>query len=256
LAFLMDEPLSNLDAKLRVQMRAEISRIQKRLGVTTVYVTHDQTEALTMGDRVAVLNSGILQQVDAPDVLYERPVNLFVASFVGSPAMNMMEAGLVRRDGEWWATLGEQTLKLDAGIETVRPGIAAYDGRRVIVGMRPEHIEDADLAREVEPAHTMEALVELRETVGSEVFVHLTLPGAPVLSETEAQGLVSSAGGAAAQRPGGKKAAAGDASASLDSFAVARFNSKSKAVLGDRIRVAVDVDRLHFFDREKGLALV
>jgi len=255
LAFLMDEPLSNLDAKLRVQMRAEISRIQKRLGVTTVYVTHDQTEALTMGDRVAVLNFGVLQQVDAPDVLYERPVNVFVASFVGSPAMNMMEAELARRDGAWWATMGEQTLKLDAGIERVRPGIAAYHGRRVILGMRPEHIEDAGLEREVEPAHTLEALVELRETVGSEVFVHLTLPGAPVLSETEAQSLVSSAAGAAAQSLSGTKPAAGDASASLDSFAVARFNSKSKAVLGDRIRVAVEVDRLHFFDRETGLAL-
>ncbi len=108
LAFLMDEPLSNLDAKLRVQMRAEISRIEKRLGVTTVYVTHDQTEALTMGDRVAVLNFGVLQQVDAPDVLYERPVNVFVASFVGSPAMNMMEAELARRDGAWWATLASR----------------------------------------------------------------------------------------------------------------------------------------------------
>src|SRR5215217_2690903 len=145
-AFLMDEPLSNLDAKLRVQMRAEIARLQSDLGVTTIYVTHDQTEAMTMGDRVAVMRKGELQQVDDPQVLYDHPVNLFVGGFIGSPAMNLLQARLVRRDGDLVAHFGDQQLVVDPGLVARRPALAAYDGRDVILGIRPEDLEDVEHA--------------------------------------------------------------------------------------------------------------
>ncbi|MGH9075411.1 MAG: ABC transporter ATP-binding protein, partial [Acidimicrobiales bacterium] len=141
--FLMDEPLSNLDAKLRVQMRAEISRVQRRLGVATFYVTHDQTEAMTMGDRVAVLRSGLLQQVEAPQSLYDHPANLFVAAFIGSPAMNLYE-GLVSPDGTQ-VRIGGQTLSIPPSLTAARPGLARYRDRKVVVGIRPEHLSDAAL---------------------------------------------------------------------------------------------------------------
>ena len=144
-AFLMDEPLSNLDAKLRVQMRAEISRLQRDLGVTTIYVTHDQIEAMTMGDRVAVIKKGVLQQIDAPQTLYDRPRNLFVAGFIGSPAMNMVEADLDREDGGLFVRFGSTSLRVDDAVEAERPGVRAYEGRRVIVGIRPENMEDVSI---------------------------------------------------------------------------------------------------------------
>jgi len=144
-AFLMDEPLSNLDAKLRVQMRAEIARIQQNLGVTTIYVTHDQTEAMTMGDRVAVLRKGRLQQVDTPQTLYDEPVNLFVAGFIGSPAMNLLEAELVDDDGTLFVRIGEITLPVGDELLAARPALRSYENRSVIVGLRPEDMEDASL---------------------------------------------------------------------------------------------------------------
>jgi ABC-type sugar transport system ATPase subunit len=140
-AFLMDEPLSNLDAKLRVQMRAEISRIQRDLGVTTIYVTHDQTEAMTMGDRVAVMNHGLLQQVERPQVLYDQPVNLFVAGFIGSPAMNLVEAEIVRADGGLAARFGDNALAIDDEVVVARPGLRRYEGRKLALGIRPEDTE-------------------------------------------------------------------------------------------------------------------
>src|SRR5205814_5099735 len=142
-AFLMDEPLSNLDAKLRVQMRAEISGLQKDLGVTTIYVTHDQVEAMTMGDRVAVMRKGQLQQVAPPQELYDRPVNLFVGGFIGSPAMNMVEATLERTNGTLSAALGEQRLSLGDETLATHPALRDYEGRKVILGIRPEDLEDA-----------------------------------------------------------------------------------------------------------------
>src|SRR5919109_2137095 len=142
-AFLMDEPLSNLDAKLRVQMRAEISRIQREVNVTTIYVTHDQVEAMTMGDRVAVLKLGVLQQVDSPQTLYREPVNLFVAGFIGSPAMNMVEGTIARSDGSLVVEFADARLTIDPEAVAARPALATYDGRRVIVGVRPEDMEDA-----------------------------------------------------------------------------------------------------------------
>src|SRR4051794_12819427 len=154
--FLMDEPLSNLDAKLRVQMRSEIARIQHDLGVTTIYVTHDQTEAMTMGDRVAVIRKGELQQVDSPQALYEQPVNLFVAGFIGSPAMNLLEATLRRGEG-WWVELGANRLPVPDEVVAARPDLQAYEGRRIVVGIRPEDMEDASLVADAPPERRLAA---------------------------------------------------------------------------------------------------
>src|SRR5438270_12876733 len=144
-AFLMDEPLSNLDAKLRVQTRAEIAKLQSDLGVTTLYVTHDQVEAMTMGNRVAVMRKGELQQVDEPQTLYDRPLNLFVGGFIGSPAMNMLDATIEQANGDLRATIGEQTISLGQETVSQRPGLRAYAGKQVIIGIRPEDLEDAAL---------------------------------------------------------------------------------------------------------------
>ena len=175
-AFLMDEPLSNLDAKLRVEMRAEIARIQRDLGVTTIYVTHDQTEAMTMGDRVAVMRSGLLQQIADPKALYERPRNLFVAEFIGSPAMNLVVAD-VERVGR--RRLGRASaphrLRLEPTTLEHHPGLAAYEGRRVILGIRPEDMEDAALARETHPDRQLSVVCDIREDMGSEVYVHFNV---------------------------------------------------------------------------------
>src|SRR5688572_19180638 len=171
-AFLMDEPLSNLDAKLRVQVRAEISALQRNLGVTTVYVTHDQVEAMTMGDRVAVMRKGELQQVAGPEELYERPVNLFVAGFIGSPAMNLLEAQLERSNGRLDAVLGDDRIALDDEVLAARPALASYEGRGVILGIRPEELEDAALDAEAPSERRLKGKIALREALGSEVMAH------------------------------------------------------------------------------------
>ena len=170
-AFLMDEPLSNLDAKLRVQMRAEISQLQTDLGVTTVYVTHDQVEAMTMGDRVAVMRKGELQQVASPQELYDRPVNLFVGGFIGSPAMNLVEATLERKDGGVVAVAGQQRIVLGQETLSARPALQQYEGRQVVLGIRPEDLEDAALAEGREDQR-LRGKVTLTEALGSEVMVH------------------------------------------------------------------------------------
>ncbi len=173
-AFLMDEPLSNLDAKLRVQMRAEVSKLQDDLGTTTIYVTHDQIEAMTMGDRVAVLKKGELQQVDTPQALYDRPGNLFVAGFIGSPSMNMVEADLSRLDGGLFVTFGTTRLRVDDQMVIDRPGIRGYEDRRVIIGIRPENMEDAAIMPVIPQDRRMRVDVVLREALGSEVLVHFS----------------------------------------------------------------------------------
>src|SRR5690242_902157 len=177
-AFLMDEPLSNLDAKLRVQTRAEIAKLQSDLGVTTIYVTHDQVEAMTMGDRVAVMRKGELQQVDDPQTLYDRPVNLFVGGFIGSPAMNMLDATIEQANGDLRATIGEQTISL--GQETIaqRPGLKAYAGRQVIIGIRPEDLEDASLETDAPSDRILRGRLELREALGSEIMAHFAIKAA------------------------------------------------------------------------------
>src|SRR6476469_5462895 len=177
-AFLMDEPLSNLDAKLRVQMRAEIARLQTGLGTTTIYVTHDQVEAMTMGDRVSVMRKGQLQQVDEPQTLYDHPVNLFVGGFIGSPSMNLVDAVIERRNGGYSAVVGEQQLALDDALLKARPGLAAYDGRHVVLGIRPENLEDAAIAGGASEGRRLKGEAQLREALGSELIVHFTVPAA------------------------------------------------------------------------------
>src|SRR5437588_428764 len=174
-AYLMDEPLSNLDAKLRVQMRAEIARIQRDLKVTTIYVTHDQGEAMTVGDRVCVLRNGLIQQVDRPQVLYDRPANLFVAGFIGSPAMNLVEAELAGGDGSVSAAFGPHRLPVEQDVLWSRPALKGYVGRRVALGIRPEDLEDATLAQQSQPDRRLKVAVDIKEDMGSEVFLHFAV---------------------------------------------------------------------------------
>ena len=240
--FLMDEPLSNLDAKLRVQMRAEIAGLQQSLGVTTIYVTHDQVEAMTLGDRVAVMRKGELQQVAPPQVLYERPVNIFVAGFIGSPAMNLIEATLEPLpDGGYEAVLGSQRLEIDPEALARRPGLEAYRGRTVIVGIRPEAIDDAALLPDSPPSRRLVARVELLEALGSEIVAHLRIDAPPALTE-DVRELAADAGREAAER---------DSEATL----VARLGARSSVAANATAELAVDTRELHFFDPDTGLAI-
>jgi multiple sugar transport system ATP-binding protein len=232
-AFLMDEPLSNLDAKLRVEMRAEIARLQRELGVTTIYVTHDQVEAMTLGDRVAIMRDGVLQQVAKPQDLYDRPRNLFVAEFIGSPAMNLIGADLQRPDGEWLAVFGERSLPVGDRVLSSRPGLIRFEGRRLILGIRPEDIEDAGFG-EGEP---LQAVVDIREDMGSEVFVHFGIGGKAVVGEDV-------------------RAAVGDDAADVKGGSwVARVDRDTRATERNGLDLAVDNERLHFFDPETGDAI-
>src|SRR5690349_8104771 len=182
-AFLMDEPLSNLDAKLRVQTRAEIAKLQHDLGVTTIYVTHDQVEAMTMGNRVAVMRKGELQQVAEPQTLYDRPVNLFVGGFIGSPAMNMLEATLESRNGGIVASLGAEKLTIGGETLAAHPELARFDGRRIVLGTRPEDLQDAAFAPDTPPESRLRGKVELRESLGSEIMVHFSVDARPAYTE-------------------------------------------------------------------------
>ncbi|HEX9682845.1 MAG TPA: sn-glycerol-3-phosphate ABC transporter ATP-binding protein UgpC [Acidimicrobiales bacterium] len=237
-AFLMDEPLSNLDAKLRVQMRAEILRIQKDLGVTTIYVTHDQIEAMTMGDRVAVMKKGVLQQVAAPQVLYEHPDNLFVAGFIGSPAMNMVVANLELIDGHAWVSFGSQRLEIDDAVLGARPALASYDGRQIVVGIRPEDMEDASLLSDHPAERRITATASLLEALGSEIFVHFEVDAPAVVTE-DTKELARDVGTAAELEAGAR--------AGKSEF-VARVSPRSTMREDDRIDLSVDTTRAHFFD--------
>ncbi len=240
-AFLMDEPLSNLDAKLRVQMRAEIARLQDDLGVTTIYVTHDQTEAMTMGDRVAVIKQGRLQQVDIPQVLYDEPVNLFVAGFIGSPAMNMIEATLDRDDAGWGVSFAGIRLGLDDETVSHRAALARFEGRQVIVGIRPEDMEDAAIHDDARPDRVLTARVDLREALGSEVLVHFTVDAPPVLTEdTRELARDAGVGELETERHEGR------------SPFVARLSPRTEAQERQDIQLVVDTSRMHFFDPETG----
>ena len=243
-AFLMDEPLSNLDAKLRVQMRAEIAGLQDDLGVTTIYVTHDQTEAMTMGDRVAVIKKGRLQQVDEPQMLYDHPVNLFVAGFIGSPAMNMVEADL-RRDGDALrVAFGGETLSLDPDMVGARPALRSFEGRRVIVGIRPEDLEDAAIHSDSPADRRLKTRVNLREALGAEVLVHFSVDEPPVLTD-DTRELARDAG--AAELEAGKHEGR--------SRFVARLSPRTDARERADIELAVDTTRMHFFDPETGSSI-
>src|SRR5690348_8654587 len=181
-AFLMDEPLSNLDAKLRIQMRAEIARIQRDLAVTTIYVTHDQSEAMTLGDRVCVLRSGVLQQADRPQVLYDRPANLFVAGFIGAPGMNLVEATVGEQDGEIDVTFGPHRLVVPGSVVAARPRLRDYVGRPVALGIRPEDLDDPDT--EPPDDRRLDVVVDIREDMGSEIYLHFAVDAAPVTTES------------------------------------------------------------------------
>ena len=245
-AFLMDEPLSNLDAKLRVQMRAEISQLQTRLGVTTIYVTHDQVEAMTMGDRVAVMRKGALQQVASPQQLYDTPVNLFVGGFIGSPAMNLLEGTLERSNGSVAVKIGSQ--KLDVGERTLamRPALESYDGKQVVVGIRPEALEDAALASDVPDGQRLRGKIALTEALGAELIVYVTTDA--TLAETdEVRELARDAG---AVEPAA--AAVGDEDGAT---LIGRFGARSKVRLGETAEIAVDADGLHFFDPDSGFGI-
>jgi len=243
-AFLMDEPLSNLDAKLRVQMRAEIARIQRDLSVTTIYVTHDQSEAMTLGDRVAVMRRGELLQLDTPQTLYGAPVNLFVAEFIGSPAMNLVEAELGRDDGALVARFGEHRLRLADSLAAARSGLSSYVGRRVALGMRPEDLEDAALVPDAPEDETFDAVVDIREDMGSEIYLHFAVAAEPVTT-ADVREAVENAAVEAQQE---------EARRHGDPF-VARVGRESRAREGDRIRIHVRTDRLHVFDLESGAAV-
>jgi multiple sugar transport system ATP-binding protein len=246
-AYLMDEPLSNLDAKLRVHMRAEIASLQNDLGVTTIYVTHDQVEAMTMGDRVAVMRKGDLQQVAPPQDLYERPVNLFVGGFIGSPAMNLAEATIARADGRLAVQLGEHRLALDTGILAARPALEAYVGRTVVVGIRPENLEDAALEPDTPEDQRLRGVVVLREPLGSEIVAHFTVAAKPALTE-DVRELARDVGQESAVR-------AAEAEGADETVMVGRFGPRSRIKNGDVVDVAVETGALHFFDLETGLGI-
>jgi multiple sugar transport system ATP-binding protein len=239
-AFLMDEPLSNLDAKLRVQMRAEIARIQQALKVTTVYVTHDQVEAMTMGNRVAVMRDGRLQQVDTPQRLYDAPVNLFVASFVGSPPMNLFEAGLESDDGRFVCRIGDTELELPADLAAERPLLQSYAGRRVAVGIRPEDVREAagwDGTR-------LRGRILLVESLGSEQLVHIEITATPL----ERSDLVDTAA-----QPPGPSLGVDDSERSVT--LLGRFDRHLLLSPDEAVEVAIDPRLLHFFDLETGAAI-
>jgi multiple sugar transport system ATP-binding protein len=244
-AFLMDEPLSNLDAKLRVQMRAEISKLQRDLGVTTIYVTHDQVEAMTMGDRVAVMRRGELQQVAPPQELYDRPLNLFVGGFIGSPAMNLLEGTLERANGGLAAVVGSQRIRLDDEFLSARPGLKSYEGRKVVVGIRPEQLEDAAIAGDVPEDRRIRGEVELREALGAELMVHLRIDAPPAITE-EVKELAEDAGASAEELAGGEQ---------RQSVIVGRFAPDSQVRAGEAADVAVDTRAFHFFDPQSGTAI-
>ena len=228
--FLMDEPLSNLDAKLRVYMRSEILRIQRDLGVTTIYVTHDQVEAMTMGDRVAVLNGGVLQQVDKPSVLYRRPANVFVAGFVGSPAMNLFESAVSIGGGGVNVEMGTQSVELPLSILDECPALRAYEGKRLVCGIRPDDVYDSALAPDY--SQRIVAGVQLLEELGSEIVAHLDI-------------------GVQRIETGGPSADEDD-SEDLGSAFLGRFAQQSEARVGQRMEVAIDVSAMHFFDKVTG----
>ena len=248
-AFLMDEPLSNLDAKLRVEMRAEIARIQRDLGVTTIYVTHDQTEAMTMGDRVAVMRNGFLQQVAAPKELYDRPRNLFVAEFIGSPAMNLVMARVERADGDTWVTFGPHRLRLDPATLERHEGLSAFEGRELVLGIRPEDMEDAAVLRETHPDRVISVVCDIREDMGSEVYMHFNVAADPVTTSEVAEALVVEDAEAQQARQAAELARGGGV------VFVARLDRATEARERQPVSLEVDVTRLHFFDPETGLGV-
>jgi multiple sugar transport system ATP-binding protein len=246
-AFLMDEPLSNLDAKLRVQMRAEILRIQKDLRVTTVYVTHDQTEAMTLGDLVAVMKKGVLQQVSTPQDLYTDPENLFVGGFIGSPAMNLVEARVRSADGQTFVEFAGHRLLIPSEVMATRPGLATFRDRPVVLGIRPEHMEDAALLPGSRPESRLPVVVDLREGMGSDVYLHFSIDAPPVFTE-DTRELASDIDEKALEE------LEEQATERRNTF-IARAGAETKARVGEAIDVHVDTRKLYFFDPADGMSI-
>ncbi|MFL6016209.1 MAG: ABC transporter ATP-binding protein [Gaiellaceae bacterium] len=239
--FLMDEPLSNLDAKLRVQLRAELARLLDGLGTTTIYVTHDQVEALTMGDRVAVMRRGQLEQVDTPQQLYDRPLNVFVGGFIGSPAMNIIEARLEPSNGTLAAAVGSQRIVLGDEKLNAHPALRAYAGRTVILGIRPEDLEDAALAPETAPDRRLRGSVVLREALGSEIVAHFDIDARPALTD-DVRELAADVGEELTDQ-------------APHTTMVGRFRADSDVQAGQQAEVAIDTRALHFFDPDTGAGI-
>jgi multiple sugar transport system ATP-binding protein len=242
-AFLMDEPLSNLDAKLRIQMRAEISRIQRELSVTTVYVTHDQTEAMTMGDRVAVMRLGELQQVDMPQALYDAPGNLFVAGFIGSPAMNLVEARVVPDGNLLTAEFGEHSVRLSPALLERIPILREYEGKSVVIGFRPEDMEDVALVPGAPADQVITAPIQLVETLGSDVVIHFPVHAPQVQTKT------------ASERALDQDVEALALSEDEAAMFVGRISPRTRARIREPLELFIDTDRAHAFDPESGLTL-
>jgi multiple sugar transport system ATP-binding protein len=244
-AFLLDEPLSNLDAKLRVQMRADIKTLQRELGVTTIYVTHDQVEAMTMGHRVAVMRRGELQQVAPPEELYQRPLNMFVGGFIGSPAMNMLAATVERQNGTLSVVAGDARIELEDEVLREHRGLASYEGREIVLGIRPESLEDASLD---DAAHgpRLRGHAILREALGAEVLVHFTV---------EARQAVTSEVRELAEDVGDDRALEALRSGSPRATLVGRFSPRTRIREGDELEAVVDMHALHFFDADSGDAI-
>ena len=241
-AFLMDEPLSNLDAKLRVQMRSEIARIQKDLSVTTVYVTHDQIEAMTMGDRVTVIKKGELQQVGTPTELFEHPNNLFVAGFIGSPSMNFASSSVAEADGGLVVNLGDQKLKISEKDVANHPALKNYVGKEVVLGIRPQDFEDPEYAQESGDGTRLKANIDLIEAVGTETMVHFKID-APIAITEDMKELAADVGGEEiAQLERRAEEGTNDFTAVLD--------PRSKVRKNEDVELAVDTARLHFFDKD------
>jgi multiple sugar transport system ATP-binding protein len=244
----MDEPLSNLDAKLRVQTRGEIARIQHRLGVTTIYVTHDQVEAMTMGDRVAVMRKGVLQQVATPQALYDHPVNIFVAGFIGSPSMNLLDATLRRTsDDRYVVEVADLRLPLPPELLAEKPALKGYVDRVVVLGIRPEDMEDAAFVPDAPADRRLRAEVELREALGSDVLVHFRVAAPPAMTD-DARELAADAGAEVLERV--EQQAHGG-----ESVVVARLNPRTTAAKGETVELVVDTQRLHFFDPGDGAGI-
>jgi multiple sugar transport system ATP-binding protein len=245
--FLMDEPLSNLDAKLRVQMRAEIGQLQRELATTTIYVTHDQTEAMTMGDHVAVMRKGELQQMDQPQKLYSDPKNLFVASFIGSPSMNLVEAQIERSNGSLVAALGDQQLNVPTEVTAKHPALEGYVGRRVALGIRPEQLEDAAIMRDAAEGDRLRGRALLTEALGAEVLVHVELPGKPVVTDDVVEGTAEV-----------DDALVDDLTQKAEgehTTFVGRFHAASEVRPTHIVEMVVDTNNLQFFDLETGNAI-
>jgi len=238
-AFLMDEPLSNLDAKLRVQTRAEIHQLQRRLGVTTIYVTHDQVEAMTMGDRVAVMSAGRLQQVDTAQALYDHPVNEFVAGFIGSPAINLVEAQLAQTNGHLSISFGEHTLPVDHGAARDHSRLKEYVGKEIILGIRPEDFEDASIEPDVPAERRIKVTCDLTEPLGAEVLAYFS---------TEATGVVSSAVEADAREDADVRLGGDEDDNASKTRLCARVSPRSHIAAGQPAELTVNTSRLYFFD--------